>query len=325
MPHYELQGVVSLRERQAHYTHGLDMLTRSITILVVRTTREKKGQEMSNTERRDALADFLRTRRARLSPEELGLPLWGRRRTPGLRREEVAALAGIGITWYTWLEQGRPITVSVELLERLSQILRLNADERLHLFTLAGQSLPAQVAQPDFYVRPVLQSLLEALDPCPAHIRNSRWDVLAWNSAESMVTDWEGQPVAERNALLNHFCNPRMRQILPKWKEDGKMMIALFRLEYARYAHIAAFQELVEQLQGSSKEFRQWWSEHEVQSQRLEPMEFEHPELGQMVLDRLTVIVQQEPLLVMRALLPPSAADKGHMFTAMAAARSASD
>ena len=278
---------------------------------------------MSNTERRDALADFLRTRRARLSPEELGLPVWGRRRTPGLLREEVAALAGIGITWYTWLEQGRAITVSVELLERLSQILRLNADERQHLFTLAGQSLPVQEAQPDFYVRPVLQSLLNALDPCPAHIRNSRWDVLAWNSAEALVTDWEELPGTKRNALLNHFSNPRMRQILPQWKEDGKMMIALFRLEYARYAHIAAFQELVEQLQGSSIEFRQWWLEHEVQSQRLEPMEFEHPERGQIVLDRLTVIVQQEPLLVMRTLLPPSAADKGHAFTA--AARSASD
>ncbi len=258
---------------------------------------------MSNTERRAALADFLRTRRARLSPEELGLPVWGRRRTPGLRREEVAALAGMGITWYTWLEQGRAITVSVELLERLSQILRLNADERQHLFTLVGQLLPAQTAQPDFYVRPVLQALLDALDPCPAHIRNSRWDVLAWNSAESLVTDWESLPLAARNALLNHFCNPRMRQILPKWEEDGKAMIALFRLEYARYAHVAAFQELVERLQESSREFSQWWSAHEVQSQRLEPMEFEHPAIGQIVLDRLTVIVQQEPLLVMRVLL----------------------
>ncbi len=283
---------------------------------------------MSDTERRAALADFLRTRRARLSPEQLGLPVWGRRRTPGLRREEVAALAGIGITWYTWLEQGRSITVSVELLERLSQVLRLNADERQHLFTLAGQPLPTHEAPPDFSVRPVLQSLLDALDPCPAHIRNSRWDVLAWNSAESLITDWQGQPAEKRNALLNHFCNPYMQQILPKWEEDGRMMIALFRLEYARYTHsthITAFQELVEQLQNSSQEFRQWWSQHEVQSQRLEPMKFEHPEIGQLVLDRLTVVVQQEPRLVMRVLLPSSAVDKQHVSRIMEAAQSAHD
>ena len=170
-------------------------------------------------------------------------------------------------------------------------VFQIAADERKHLFTLAGQPLPAQEAQPDFYVRPVLQSLLDALNPCPAHIRNSRWDVLAWNAAESLVTDWEERPVAQRNALLNHFCNPRMRQIMPKWEEDGRMMIALFRLEYACYAHIIAFQELVGRLQKDSDEFRQWWSEHEVRSQRLEPMEFEHLERGPLILDRLTVIV----------------------------------
>ena len=258
---------------------------------------------MRESERRETLASFLRIRRARLDPVEMEIPLWGRRRTPGLRREEVAMLAGMSITWYTWLEQGRDIVVSVEVLERLSQALHLSLDERLHLFTLAGRSLGKEDAEPDLKHLNLLQVLLDNIEPCPANIRNARWDVVAWNRAEALVADWASTSGMERNALVNHFSNPWMKQVLPNWERDGKETVALFRMEYAKYADTLPFREVVNYLQEKSEEFRLWWSEHEVLRQR-DSLEFLHPQVGLIVLDRLTSIVQQEPLLTLRVLLP---------------------
>jgi len=155
--------------------------------------------------RRMELASFLRTRRERLLPEHVGLPLRPRRRTPGLRREEVAELIGIGVTWYTWLEQARAIHVSVDVVEQLARVFRLSEDERAYLFQLAQQSLPPTRAEPHEAVRPVFRDVLTAVEPSPAHIRDRSWNVLAWNRAESFLVDWHAYPAS---ATLSGITSP---------------------------------------------------------------------------------------------------------------------
>jgi transcriptional regulator with XRE-family HTH domain len=127
------------------------------------------------------LADFLKTRRAKILPSQAGLSSAARRRTPGLRREEVAQLAGIGITWYTWLEQGRPIHVSAQILESLSRVLLLDRQERMHLYLLANQPLPAELPVYQGTVSPILQHVLDSLTLCPSLVTDQRWNVIAWN------------------------------------------------------------------------------------------------------------------------------------------------
>src|SRR5579859_1594818 len=136
---------------------------------------------MQESERRQALADFLRKRRASLSPIDVGLPEGMRRRTPGLRREEVAQLANIGTSWYVWLEQGRDVHPSPQVLECLAQALRLTLNERRHLFLLAGQALPPQAFPAEEQVSLALQHVLDNLNPMPAYVMGRRWDYLAWN------------------------------------------------------------------------------------------------------------------------------------------------
>src|SRR5438105_15654172 len=146
---------------------------------------------MDDKERRLALADFLRTRRARLQPSDMGLPARTRRRTPGLRREEVAELAHIGVSWYTLLEQAHDVHPSRRVLESLAQALRLNAPEVQHLLILAGQELPVQPRAEAEPVPPALQRIVEALDPHPAFVIGRRWDVLAWNRAAGWLFQFD--------------------------------------------------------------------------------------------------------------------------------------
>ena len=158
--------------------------------------REQESQRLQE------LGDFLRTRRARLAPEDVGLPRGGRRRAPGLRRTEVAQLAGVSVDWYTWLEQGRPITVSTQVLESLVSALRLNAQERAHLFLLAHQQPPpARVMEPET-VSPTLQRFLDHQGLSPAFVLGRRWDVVAWNEAACVVFgDFRQMTTRERNGF----------------------------------------------------------------------------------------------------------------------------
>lgn len=264
----------------------------------------KQKKTMQENKRRAALADFLRSRRARLTPEQAGLPTGPHRRATGLRREDVAFLAGISVTWYTWLEQGRTITASADLVERLSQALQLSADERDHLFLLAGHPLATDQLTPALQLPLRLQSLLDALDPCPAHIRNHRWDVLAWNKAEVfLVTDWEALPVPERNAARNYLMNPAIQQRQKNWEQGVRETAAHLRMDYARHMNDSAFLELIERLRQNDA-FEHWWSDQEVLQERGGPLELRHPLVGQLALERLTVVVEQEPFLTLRVLLP---------------------
>lgn len=259
--------------------------------------------------RRAELASFLRTRRERLLPEQFDLPKRARRRTPGLRREEVAELIGVGVTWYTWLEQGRAIQVSADVLENLAHVFRLNIDERAYLFQLARRPLPPTSPQFPETIRPAFQHVLTALEPSPAHIRDQRWNVLAWNRAEALVADWESYVPAERNIVWHHFANPGFRRIMVNWEREARTLLALFRMESGKHIEDPWFTALIDRLQRVSAEFHQWWSLHEVQHQRELPIEFQHPDIGHLMLQPITVVFALNQHLSMRILMPLPEAD----------------
>jgi transcriptional regulator with XRE-family HTH domain len=212
---------------------------------------------------RSELSDFLRSRRARLSPDEVGLPAGGRRRTKGLRREEVASLAGVGLTWYTWFEQGRNIRVSPDFLENVARALRLDGAERQHLFAL----LAHDAAPPRPSVRHVslaLQRVLDGFPHYPAYIRTMRWDTIAWNKPADRIFNFSRRAPEQRNLVRMVFTDPEMRAMMPNWESDAPKLIAKFRGYYAKQRGDATLEALVRELQDRSAEFRLWWRRHDV-------------------------------------------------------------
>src|SRR5689334_13231533 len=183
-------------------------------------------------DRHHELAAFLRSRRARLLPEQVGLPSGARRRTPGLRREEVAMLAGVSPEWYTWLEQGRDINVSMQLLESLARVLQLDANEREHLFLLAlRQSPPIEKIYTPPTVSPILQAFLDNLGISPACVVDARTNIIAWNAAywAVFVGDSTARTERERNLIWRIFTNPASRRANEHWKEIARAYVAQFR------------------------------------------------------------------------------------------------
>ena len=242
---------------------------------------------MRNGERRRAeLADFLRRRRESLKPEDVGLPGGGRRRTPGLRREEVAGLAGVGATWYTWLEQGRDVRASMDVLEAVSRALRLTAAERTHLMLLGRgeepppcKTLAERVSQP-------LRRLIENLGNNPAYILGRRWDYLAWNRAAStVICDYDRIPRAMRNHVWLQFMDPARRERFPDWERSSRLLVAKFRADSARHIGDPAFEELISALRKSSPEFCKMWARHEVSGAGVGRKEVHHPVAGVMVFE----------------------------------------
>ena len=219
---------------------------------------------MTGRESRQELADFLKTRRARVLPEAAGhLP--GRRRTQGLRREEVAAGAGVGLSWYTRLEQGKPIQVSTAFLENIARVLRLSEAERAHLFVLAQRRPPPlPPAAITLQASEALASMLEAI-ACPAYARNGRFDVVAWNAANTrMFGDFARIPPEERNVLWLMFARRYHRRTMPSWEADARAVLAKFRMSYAQAAGDPGFAALVARLNAASADFRRMWPEHDV-------------------------------------------------------------
>jgi transcriptional regulator with XRE-family HTH domain len=255
---------------------------------------------MNDQERRRELAQFLRTRRERLSPEAVGLPAGSRRRTPGLRREELALLAGIGVTWYTRLEQGRDITVSPQVLESLARVFALDDAERNHLFVLAREQLPADPAPFTDIISPALQCILDTMGIYPAYVTNPRWDIVAWNQAARLVyTDFGELPPHERNILRFLFTNPLQRVLLANWEKEARGMLALFRASTERYVGEPWFKALVADLEQTSPEFRAWWPRHDIQAAHAGPKELKHPIVGRLVLQSNTFQAVDAPDLRM--------------------------
>ena len=243
---------------------------------------------------RDGLGAFLVSQRAKLRPEAVGLPPGGRRRTPGLRREEVAQLSGLGVTWYTWLEQGRDIQVSTPGLERIATALRLNPTERAHLFLLAGRAappLPLDTAAP---VSPLIRRLMDGLQDQPAMVRNGRWDAIAWNrGATRLIVNFDRRSPADRNMIWLLFTDPWFRRFLPDWHDDARRCIARFRANFARAGGNPAYQQLVDDLTAASPEFGPLWRQHDVLAPSDGLKRFDHPVVGMMELEH-TVLALSE-------------------------------
>ncbi len=246
---------------------------------------------MDDQERRKALADFLRTRRTRLSPPDVGLPWGSRRRTPGLRREEVAQLANIGTSWYVALEQGRDVNPSEQVLESLAQALRLNEAERHHLYVLARPQSAINPLPDEETVGSTLQQAMKALNPHPAYVMGRRWDLLAWNQAAEIVFSFsEIKPPHSRNFLWRSFTSPVLRRHR-HWEQLAKSSIAQFRADCAYYPGDQSFEELIEDLKEISSEFRLWWSSHDVKNVPEGHKIMAHPTLGQLEFEYVSLRV----------------------------------
>jgi transcriptional regulator with XRE-family HTH domain len=235
--------------------------------------------------RRDELAAFLRSRRERISPDQVGLPPGGRRRTPGLRREEVAQLAGVGVTWYTWLEQGRDIHASEQVLGAIAATLLLDPYERAHLYTLAGQPEPP-LAKDCRVITDAMRIMLRQLEPVPAVVTNTRCDLLAWNRTyERMVGGLDHLPFEDRNNMVLVFTSPQWRARVVDWAEAAHRIVAQFRAAMAQHVAEPSWKCLVKRLRQESPEFERMWNEHEVKAPENLTKRYMQPEVGLLRLD----------------------------------------
>lgn len=215
--------------------------------------------------RAGSLADFLRAKRARLKPGDVGLPE-RRRRTPGLRREELAELAGVGVSWYTALEQGRDVHPSDQLLRNLAQAMRMTSAEARHLFFLAGRAVPLDLLQSSGTVSPSLQNLLKILDPRPALIANQQWDWLAWNQAADIFFDFDDDVLGSsraRNTLWQTFKGKRSMSDA-EWEAQAQLLVGRLRAAPLSSSQPSWFEELVQLLIRESDDFRRIWNRYEV-------------------------------------------------------------
>jgi transcriptional regulator with XRE-family HTH domain len=241
-----------------------------------------------------SLGEFLKSRRTGLDPASFGFS--GRRRTPGLRREEVAQRANISPTWYTWLEQGRGGGPSSEVLDRIAGALMLTDAEREHLFML-GLGRPPEVRyKPDQGISPRLQRLLDSLDTSPAIIKTITWDIVAWNRAATVVlTNYGALPPDQRNILRFLFCDPAIRAKQHDWENLARFVVGAFRADVARAGMVSAASELVDELCGASAEFEALWRDNHVHEHGDGVKRLRHPELGAIELEYSAFSVDGRP------------------------------
>ena len=256
------------------------------------------------------LGTYLRDRRARLDPAAFGFPA-ERRRTPGLRREEVAQRANISPTWYAWLEQGRGGAPSADVLDRIARALMLTDVEREHLFLLGLGRPPEARYRKNEGVTPRLQRVLDALHPSPAIIRTATWDVVAWNRAASvMLMDYGSLPPEQRNMLRFLFLDPRARAVHYDWESVARLVLGAFRLEAARAGAAADVEPLVDDLRRRSPEFEAMWRDHDVPGVLGEAVKhIRHPVLGPLAFEYSAFAVDGRTDLSLLVYNPMSPAD----------------
>ncbi|MFE6776526.1 helix-turn-helix transcriptional regulator [Streptomyces sp. NPDC057702] len=241
--------------------------------------------------RRTEMRAFLRSRRARLTPADVGMPAGRGRRTPGLRREEVAVLAGVGVSWYTWLEQGREINVSAEVLDAVAAVLRLDAAEREHLYLLAGLN-PPPPPPGEREVSPALRRVIDGWLPRPAYVIDRHWRLVAVNHAARLVF---GYTEADHSCLVSFFCDARFRSALRHWEEAAREIVGQFRADAARYPDDPEFGRLARDLCAASPAFAGLWAEHPVGSAAQGAKTLDHPEAGELVFEYTTLPLPDLP------------------------------
>jgi transcriptional regulator with XRE-family HTH domain len=266
------------------------------------------------------LGTYLKDRRGKLDPATFGFPS-ERRRTPGLRREEVAQRANISPTWYTWLEQGRGGAPSTDVLDRIARALMLTDAEREHLFLLGLGRPPEARYRKDEGVTPRLQRVLDALEPTPALIRTATWDVVAWNEAATvMLFDYGSVPPRERNVLRFIFLDPRVRAAHSDWESVARFVVSAFRVDAARAGAAAEVEPLVDELCQLSPEFKAMWRDNEVLSHGEAVKHMRHPVLGPIAFEYSAFAVDGRPDLSLLIYNPASPADAEKIASMVGAA-----
>ncbi len=276
------------------------------------------NQPVAAEEPRPSLGDFLRARRDRLRPEDFGFPR-GRRRAPGLRREEAAQLCAISPTWYTWIEQGRTTAVSVETLSAIAAGLRLSRAERTYLFELSARADPAPPPTEDS--DPQQLSALVGAVKSPAYVLDRHWDVIAWNRpAAELFSDWlgsgrrppaghaaPGNGAAERNLLRYVFLDGRARGFIVDWNERARRLVAEYRADTASWSDDPVRQAFVHELCTASTAFESAWRSQQVLSREGGRRAFEHPKWGPCTYEQYTLRVAQRSELKLTVLLSSDA------------------
>ncbi len=267
------------------------------------------GSPRTSPARRTGLAQFLRARRAQLTPADVGLPdgsASGRRRTPGLRREEVAQLSGVGVTWYTWLEQGRDISTSAQVVDALARALLLTGDQHRHLRELAGLPPPEPSAPPGD-VLPRLQRLVDIQAPSPASVFDEHFDYLAWNHSYARVRHDPGTlPASRRNMIWMMFTDPDNRARMVHWEPAARSVLSQFRTAVGRSPADPRFAELTAALTEASPQFREWWGEYPVRYFQPATIAIRHPGAGLIQLEMFQLRLVDQPRLTLVLQVPAS-------------------
>ncbi|GGJ07565.1 helix-turn-helix transcriptional regulator [Paenibacillus hunanensis] len=252
---------------------------------------------MNNQARLQALSQFLKGKRARIAPQAVGLNGGLRRRTPGLRREEVAQLAGLSTTWYTWLEQGRDIQASASVLENVASALQMTTDERKYLFSLAldksSNMLPAASVEEQPQISPSLAKILEQLRYCPTIISDRHCNIVGWNEAARHVfLDFEQIPEHQRNMIALLFDRKEFRRLAVNWKDFAADFLAIFRAYYGQYMEDDWYETFLREMKSTYPDFNPLWEESKVSSAPQVVLEFRHARGGKMLFELSSLIVQ---------------------------------
>ncbi|QYR23868.1 helix-turn-helix transcriptional regulator [Paenibacillus sp. sptzw28] len=271
----------------------------------------------SDSDRLKELGRFLQTRRHRLRPEQFGFATGSRRRTPGLRRGEVASLAGVSVDWYTWLEQGRSIQVSAQVLESLARALQLDSNERRHLFLLGLRQPPPYPESPDIRISPTLRQFLDGLGNSPAIVSDPRWNAVGWNRAACAVFgDYETMSALERNLVWCAFTSISLRELLAdRWEGHARRRLAQFRASYGRFAGDPWWADMIEALSRVSAEFNEWWPQHDVLNSPEGENVIQHPEAGTLIFNHLSFQLNDNPDLQITIKMPSETYDTASKLT----------
>ncbi len=262
---------------------------------------------MSRSTQRAQLSKFLKNCRARVSPSEAGLPEPDRRRTAGLRREDVAALAGVSVTWYTWLEQGRDVHVSANVLERISSTLRLSDDERDYLFTLAQNRPPPLASSKIDEAGPAIRRMIDALS-VPALVISMRWDAVAWNKAYAKaIRDFSALAPDQRNLARMLFTSPEYRVDENEYDAMVHRVVAKVRVDYSQAGGDPAFEALIEELNEISPSFRRAWRDTDVTGRSYGINIVRHPTLGKIAFEHTSYVPEGHPTLRLVVYIPQDA------------------
>ncbi|WII38598.1 helix-turn-helix transcriptional regulator [Paenibacillus thiaminolyticus] len=250
---------------------------------------------MNSPTRLQMLSEFLRAKRAQILPQSVGLPAGTRRRTPGLRREEVAQLAGVSTTWYTWLEQGRDIQVSASVLDSIAEALKLTVDERKYLYALAleGGAGPAVREEEEPQISPALQRILQELRHCPTIVSDRRCHIVGWNEAASHVfLDFTVIPPEERNMIRLLFTRKEFQSLAVNWEHFVKGFLSIFRAYYGQYVEDGWYDRFLEEMKEVHPDFQRLWNQSQVSTAPEVVIEFRHARAGKMLFHLTSLQVQ---------------------------------